>query len=175
MLKVIAFDVFGTLTDMSAVPRSELRAYGEHISEPYWSPLHLPESWQTLPLWPDVKPGLNKLRKHFQVVTLTNAPLHFQTALWKHHDYQLDAMVPLESRYVYKPNLRAYGVLFELLRVEPKEVMMVTANKRFGDLEASRKLGMHPAFINREDPEDGVPGLRVLANRILDQDPDYWE
>lgn len=36
VIKVIALDVFGTVFDLSVVPRSEIKAYAEHIRRPDW-------------------------------------------------------------------------------------------------------------------------------------------
>ena len=147
MLKVIAFDVFGTVVDLSGVPRDEVRAYVDHIRQPEWAPLVVPESWERLPAFADSAEGIHRLREKFIVVTCSNGPLGFQTKLLKHAGVQFDAIIPLELNRVYKTNPKAYMTVCEVLGVEPSEVLMVTANEKFGDLEASRALGMEAVLI----------------------------
>lgn len=150
MIKVIAFDVFGTVFDLSGVDRDEIRAYARHIKKEIWSPLHLPKSWETLPAHPDSKEGIELLRKKYFVCTCSNGPLGLLSKLSKHNDISWDAIIPLELNRVYKPKLRAYMTVCEVLNVQPEEVCMVTANKDFGDLEASESLGMTPKLIRYE-------------------------
>lgn len=150
MLRVIAFDVFGTVFDLSGVDRDEVRAYVDHIRQPEWKPLRLPESWEHLPAHPDSVVGINQLRQKFIVVTCSNGPLGMMAKLSKNACVHWDAIIPLELNRVYKTNPKAYLTVCEVLGVEPSEVMMVTANKDFGDLEASAALGMTPMLIRGE-------------------------
>ena len=150
MLKVIAFDVFGTVVDLSEAPREEVRAYARHIHQPQWQPLVLPESWARFSAHPDAALGIARLRQDYLVVTCSNGPLGLLAKLSKHNGISWDAIIPLELNRVYKPSPRAYLTVCEVLGVLPQEVMMVTANKDFGDLEASAALGMTPMLIRGE-------------------------
>lgn len=147
--KVIAFDVFGTVFDLSSVDRAEVRAYVDHIRQPDWAPLNLPEHWERLPSHPDARMAIGQLRESLQVVALTNGPVRLITKLSKFNGISWDAIIPIELRRVYKPNLDAYRLAIELMGVDPGEVMMVTANKTFGDLEAASELGMQSYYIDR--------------------------
>lgn len=150
--KLVAFDVFGTLLDMSNVPREELEAYGRHIAQPEWAPLRLPDHWQVLPTFPDVWPGLITLAMVVPtVVTLSNAPLRFQRALWAFNDREganIDEVVPLEVARVFKPHQDAYRAVLRMFpEYAPEECLMVTANEHFGDLEGARSVGMRSMLI----------------------------
>ena len=148
MIKVIAFDVFGTVFDLSKAAREEIVAYGHHIRQPEWSPLHLPTSWEKLPAHSDSASGIALLReKGYLVVTCSNGPLGLLAKLSKHNRISWDAIIPLELNRVFKPNPRAYLTVCEVMGIQPREMMMVTANKDFGDLEASGALGMKPQLI----------------------------
>jgi 2-haloacid dehalogenase len=162
--KVIAFDLFGTVFDLSAVPRDEVKAYVDHIRKPEWSPLTLPDSW--LRLWPygDSKNGIERLRHRFTVVTCSNAPLGFTAKLSKKNGINWDAIIPLELNRVYKTNPKAYMTVCEVLGVEPADVLMVTANRTFGDLESSRALGMQAQLIR--DGEENPKTIIELAERL---------
>jgi 2-haloalkanoic acid dehalogenase type II len=163
VLKVIAFDVFGTVFDLSAVNRSEVRDYVRHIKQDEWQPLQLPSHWERLPAHPDSHLGIERLRQRYLVVTLSNGPLPVQMALSRHNGICWDAIIPLEAVDVYKPNPRAYMYAIDLLQVKPSEVLMVTANEKFGDLEASRALGMEAILIRGSQ---GPKTIIELAERL---------
>lgn len=170
MIKVFAFDVFGTLINMEGVPREELEAYGEHIRKPVWYPLVLPESWKTLKPFDDVADGLYDLEKlGAYCVTLSNAPAAFQVDLWDNNwlyaGSGINFFVPLEMLGVFKPNSEAYNSLLRLFPdVRRDEFCMVSANKHFGDLEAARSLGMKAVLI-RGDTGIDVSHLAEMAER----------
>ena len=149
-MKVIAFDVFGTVVDFSGVERDDVRNYIAQIQRPEWAPLELPKSWESLPAFPDSAEGINRLREKYIVVTCSNGPLGLLTRLSKNAGIQWDAIIPLEMFKVYKPNPEAYLALCEVLAVNPKDVAMVTANPLFGDIEWAGSLGMTPILIRGE-------------------------
>lgn len=162
-MKVIAFDLFGTVFNLSAVDRQEIRDYADHIRKPEWEPLTLPASWEHLPPFPDSAEGIAKLRKEFFVVTCSNAPLGLTAKLCKNGGIQFDAIIPLELNRVYKTNPRAYMTVCEVLGVPPQDVMMVTANKTFGDIEASGALGMTPMLIRGDSAIGSILDLHRTA------------
>ena len=65
--RVIAFDVFGTVFDLSSTPRGEVAAYAQHLrtcrERCCWLPLDLPASWRSLPAHPDAAEGIRRLRE----------------------------------------------------------------------------------------------------------------
>lgn len=151
MISTIAFDCFGTVFDMSQVDHEDLKYYGATLRKEIWEPLKFPKSWETLPAHPDCKEGIELLKTKFTVVTCSNSPLGLLTKMSKHNSISWDAIIPLEYNKVYKPNPKAYLTVCEMLNIKPEEMMMVTANPTFGDVEASQKLGMTPQII-RHDP-----------------------
>lgn len=168
-IKLVAFDVFGTLLNMGSVPREELEAYGRHIAQPVWAPLRLPDHWIGLPPFPDVWPGLIQLSMVVPtVVTLSNAPLRFQRALWAFNEREgayIDEVVPLEVAQVFKPHQDAYRALLRMFpEYAPDECLMVTANERFGDLEGARSVGMRAMLIRGKTGRD----VLSIASAIKD-------
>lgn len=150
MIKVIAFDVFGTVFDLNQARREEIQEYIKHIKDEIWRPLHLPKSWEDLPAHADAVEGIERLRSKYMVVTCSNGPLGLLSKMSKNAGISWDAIIPLELNQVYKTNPAAYMTVCEVLDVKPAEVMMVTSNKTFGDLEASAALGMKPQLVDRE-------------------------
>lgn len=162
-LKVIAFDLFGTVLDFSGVPRDEVRAYAQQLQdsrENGWKPLQLPKHWERLKAFPDAAEGLELLRTKYRVVTCSNAPLELQDVLIGNNGLPFDALIPLEANQVYKPDFRAYMTVCQILQVEPEEVLMVTANRDFGDIEGSGAAGMKSQLIR--NGEIGMVGLAKM-------------
>lgn len=161
-VKVIAFDVFGTVVDFSSAESWQVRNYIEAIQLPTWRPLMLPCSWERLPAHPDSREGIKRLRSKFMVVTCSNGPLGMLARLSKNAGIEWDAIIPLELNRVYKPRPDAYRTVCEVLGVTPDEVLMVTANKTFGDLEASREIGMQAQLIRGDDGPKTIIELAEL-------------
>lgn len=154
----ILFDTFQTIFPLTR-PYEERKAYSDHIKKP-WAPLTLPKEWQKLPIHPDAKEGLERLRTRFTVCTLSNGPLNILVPLSKYHQLSWDCIIPLEFAQVFKPNLEAYEFAYKTLGVTPWGCLMVSANKDFGDIEAARVVGMQSALIRHEE----FPSLLDLCN-----------
>lgn len=165
-MKVIAFDTFGTIFNMDGVRREEIGQYVQQVkSSGEWAPLELPESWQSIPAHPDARHGIDRLRRDYTVVTCSNGPLWLLAKLSKLAGISWDAIIPLETREVYKPNPEAYKLVAELTHVPLSEIMMVTANPTFGDVETAIALGMTPQVIRHPGtPEDTI----VLAETLYE-------
>ncbi len=162
-IKVIAFDVFGTVVDFSGVPREEVKDYASQLRRPEWEPLKLPASWEHLKAHPDSAEGIRRLRQHYIVCTCSNGPLGLLAKLSKNNGIVWDAIIPLEMNKVYKPNPQAYLTVCEVFGVETKDVLMVTANEMFGDIEAARALKMEASLIRHKD---GPASIIELANEL---------
>lgn len=147
---IFAFDLFGTIFDMGAVPRDEIKSYLEQIKREPWKPLKLSDAWESLPAFPDSAEGIARLRRDHWVVTMSNAPLGLQARISKRAGISWDLMIPLELFETYKPDLAAYRTITTLLGTQPKDIVMVTANRTFGDIEAAMELGMQAQCIRGE-------------------------
>lgn len=165
---VIAFDLFNTLVDLNRSHSEDVKQYANHLRKYQetgeWQPLDLPKSWANLRAFPDVKPGLERLRKKFICVTLSNGPVHLQIDILRHNNLHLDYIIPLEAYRVFKPAISAYQVVDQLIPVDYSEIMIVTANKDFGDLEAADKLGMQKALLRHEEGLTDLYSLAALLN-----------
>jgi 2-haloacid dehalogenase len=119
-----------------------------------WEPIDImPRNWYNLKTHPDSKEGLDRLRKKYMIVTLSNGPIHILTYLSKKNDLTWDMMIPIQERKIYKPNLKAYKMCVDLMGVLSYSCMMVTSNENFGDLEASVAVGMHSCLVDRTKGE----------------------
>jgi 2-haloacid dehalogenase len=139
--KVIAFDLFGTVFDVSNVPKEQVRNYVAQVQAEEWAPLKLPPSWFDLPAFRDSAAGIARLRSKFRVVTCSNLPLCLTWYASAEAGIQWDAIVPLEAQRAYKPSLAAYGTVCRVLQCEPAEVLMVSAHADGPDVEGAPAAG----------------------------------
>jgi FMN phosphatase YigB (HAD superfamily) len=149
MIELICFDVFGTVFDMSTVPRDSIRKYVDHVKSNSWTPIDL-SGWSDIKAHPDSKEGIDLLRTQFQVVTLSNGPMRLLTKISKLNNISWDAIIPIEAYYVYKPNEKAYKIACDLMGIPPEKTLMVTANPTFGDIEGAEKNKMQSQIIRQE-------------------------
>jgi FMN phosphatase YigB (HAD superfamily) len=165
VVTTVFFDLFGTLVDIEGnVPEAELKEYAAHIKKKPWTPFRPPISWRTLKLFPDVEPGMAELfRLLDQRAVLSNCPYVAAQVLTFPITWSLTGIIQLAAARVFKPDPKAYRVGCDVLDVSPEECLMVTANENFGDLAASRLIGMQAVLI-RGDSD--IPDLLALAERL---------
>lgn len=168
-IRIVLFDLFGTLVDMSGVPREEMADYARQIARPTWEPLVLPASWNALNPFYDVGPGLSALSKLPGVltVTLSNAPMAVQAALMSHNWLFVGAYMafcfPVAMVGAYKPNPEVYRAALRVFpELSPDQFLMVTANEQFGDLEGAAACGMQTMLIRGDTGLD----VRSVAERV---------
>lgn len=97
--------------------------------------------------WPDVVPGLLRLKRRFKLATLSNADVSAVINISKHGGLPWDAVFAAEMVQTFKPDPRTYQMALHYLGVEPREAMMVACHKY--DLHSARDVGMQTAFITR--------------------------
>lgn len=148
MIKVVAFDLINTIFDISDRPREEVSDYAVHIKKPEYSQLFLPESWNYLWAQSGAVQGLSAIRHDYMIVTCSNAPLGMTAIVSKVNRISWDAIIPIaELSRSFKPNRDTYRVILDTFNIKPNEMLMVTANPTFGDLEAAQELGINSMLI----------------------------
>lgn len=151
MIKVVAFDLFGTIFDPTECTTEDKREYIRQVRRPEWAPLQLPESWRRLKAFEDSREQLINLRKEgYKVVTCSNFPVDMIVELSNLNDLRWDFIIPLELLKVYKPNLKTYSSIYELLNVLPEQVLMVTGNEGSPDLDHAPKVGVNSLKIRND-------------------------
>lgn len=113
-------------------------------------------AWQRLRPWPDVWPGLTRLRRTYVLATLSNADVSAVIAISKRAGLPWDAIFTAEMAGVFKPDPAAYRMAAAYLGLPAGEIMMVARHKY--DLRAAARLGFRTAFVARplEFGADGV-------------------
>jgi 2-haloacid dehalogenase len=114
----------------------------------------LVRSWHRLDPWPDVRDGLERLRRTYVTATLSNGHVALLIDLARHGDLRFDAILSAELAGSYKPAPQAYRTAARLLGVAPHELMLVAAHP--SDLAGARAAGLRTAYIDR--PDEHGPG-----------------
>lgn len=109
--------------------------------------------WHFLAPWPDVVPGLLRLKKDYIVGPLSNGTLRQMTDLAKFGSLPWDVVFGADLFRTYKPDAEIYRGAARLLQMPPGQILMVAAHNE--DLAAAAKQGMRTCFVRRptEDPE----------------------
>ncbi|WP_339935699.1 haloacid dehalogenase type II [Vreelandella glaciei] len=103
--------------------------------------------WHQLEPWPDVPQGLQRLKEHAIIATLTNGNVSLMVDVARHAKLPWDMIFCAELFEHYKPDPEVYLGACRLLRLPPEEVMLCAAHN--ADLRAARAQGMKTAFIPR--------------------------
>jgi 2-haloacid dehalogenase len=111
------------------------------------APDHLNAAWERLDPWPDVVPGLTRMRKSHIIAPCSNGSIALMTRLARYGGLPWDCILGAEIAQDYKPKARVYLAAAAALRLDPGDVMMVAAHN--GDLHAARAAGLKTAFVPR--------------------------
>jgi 2-haloacid dehalogenase len=157
-----------TLDDLLADRQLELPTEARH---------HLVAAWHKLDPWPDVRDGLEALRRKRVVTALSNGHVPLLIDLARHGDLRFDCLLSAEMARAYKPAPNVYSTGVRLLGMQPDEIVMVAAHPF--DLKGARGAGLRTAFIDRpleygpdspgrEDPDadESVADLHELSGRF---------
>ena len=121
------------------------------VDEPTRAELTL--AWHRLDPWPDVVPGLARLRSRFVLAPLSNGNVALAVGLARHGGLPWDAVLGAELVEHYKPDPEVYDSAPRLLAVRPEQVLMVAAHG--ADLAAARARGLRTAYVHRPDEFGG--------------------
>jgi 2-haloacid dehalogenase len=128
------------------------------------------DRWSRLDPWPDVLPGMGRLKPRYLLAVLSNANLALSTALARHAGLPWDRIFGTDTVRAYKPSPQVYAMALRELGLEGKQVMMVAAH--LFDLEGAKALGFRTAFVRRpgEDPGDpaAAPYVDLIAEDFQD-------
>ena len=131
-----------------------LRGLGlDRIDEPTRRELN--RAWHRLDAWPDVAPGLQRLRRRFLVAPCSNGNISLMVDLARRNGLHWDAILGAEIARDYKPKRAVYVAAADAFDCRPEEVMMVAAHS--SDLQAAREAGLRTGFVAR--PDENGPGL----------------
>lgn len=166
-IKAVAFDLFNTVLDISDVSRESKKDYFDKIHDPAVDYI-----WQLNPdfmnaklFHEDTASLINKIRETCTVITFSNCPIYMQKDLFKlkFPEITFDYKVPLTRLRTKKPRPESYEKLSRWFsyHVNPEEILVVTANKDFGDLEGAAAAGMKSLLIEPGDIQAVLDYLKI--------------
>jgi 2-haloacid dehalogenase len=116
-------------------------------------------AWHKLDAWPDVPPGLVRLKRRYMLAPCSNGNISLMVDLARRNHLPWDAILGAEIAGDYKPKPRVYLSSCEAFDVRPGECMMVAAHTK--DLMAAAALGLRTGHIAR--PNEHGPGRGETA------------
>jgi 2-haloacid dehalogenase len=116
--------------------------------------VHLNLAWHRLDAWPDVTPGLQRLRERYRIAPCSNGNISLMIDLARRNGFPWDAILGAEVARDYKPKAIVYQSAAAAFDCAPQEVLMVAAHSN--DLAAAAEAGLRTAFIAR--PDEKGPG-----------------
>jgi 2-haloacid dehalogenase len=129
-------------------------------------------AWHRLDAWPDVPPGLARLKTRYMLAPVSNGNISLQVDLARRNGFPWDAILGAETAGDYKPKPRVYLSACEAFDLPPSACMMVAAHTN--DLLAAAKCGLRTAHVARLDERgagrgEAQPGAPVdVAASSLD-------
>jgi 2-haloacid dehalogenase len=119
-------------------------------------------AWHRLDAWPDVPPGLARLKRQFLLAPVSNGNISLMVDLARRNNLPWDAILGAEIAGDYKPKPRVYLASAEAFDLPPKACMMVAAHSK--DLAAAAALGLRTAHLAR--PNEHGPGRGETAPTV---------
>lgn len=119
-------------------------------------------AWHRLDAWPDVRPGLSRLRAKFRIAPCSNGNISIMVDLARRNQLVWDAILGAELARDYKPKPEVYLTAAAAFDRAPAETMMVAAHS--SDLAAAAASGLRTAFIAR--PDENGPGTGERAAKV---------
>jgi 2-haloacid dehalogenase len=119
-------------------------------------------AWHRLDAWPDVAPGMTRLRRRFLLAPCSNGNISLMVGLARRNGLPWDAILGSEIAGDYKPKPRVYLASCEAFDLTPGECMMVAAHSN--DLKNAAANGLRTAHISRMNehgPGKGEPAPTV--------------
>jgi 2-haloacid dehalogenase len=132
----------------------------EGVSEDYLVQLNL--AWHRLDAWPDVPPGMARLKQKFWLGPVSNGNISLIVDLARRNDMPWDAILGSEIAGDYKPKPRVYLAACEAFNLPPGQCMMVAAHSN--DLTAAAGCGLKTGHIAR--PNEKGPGKGESAPSV---------
>jgi 2-haloacid dehalogenase len=133
-----------------------------HITAPEEVLRHLNLAWHRLDAWPDVPPGMTRLKRRMWLAPVSNGNISLMVDVARRNGMPWDAILGAEIAGDYKPKPRVYLRACEAFDLPPAECMMVAAHSK--DLSHAAAQGLRTAHISR--PNEHGPGKGELAPTV---------
>ncbi len=104
-------------------------------------------AWHRLDAWPDVPPGLKRLKRRYRLAPVSNGNISLMVDVARRNDLPWDAILGAEIAGDYKPKPKVYLASAAAFDLAPDACMMVAAHSK--DLAAAAALGLRTAHVAR--------------------------
>ena len=121
-------------------------------------------AWHRLDAWPDVAPGLVRLRTRYRLAPCSNGNVSLMVDLARRNGFIWDAVLGAEYARDYKPKPVVYLSAADAFDCTPAQTMMVAAHS--SDLAAAAAAGLRTAFIARPDEHGPGTGETVASTKV---------
>ena len=119
-------------------------------------------AWHRLDTWPDVGPGLARLKRRFILAPCSNGNIALMVDLARRNGIPWDAILGADIARDFKPKAAVYLLTAAALNLQPREVMMVAAHS--DDLRQAAVSGLRTAHVAR--PGENGPGTGESTPRV---------
>jgi 2-haloacid dehalogenase len=119
-------------------------------------------AWHRLDAWPDVPPGLARLKRKYLLAPLSNGNISLMVDIARRNNFLWDAVLGADIAGDFKPKPRVYLAAAEALDLAPHDCMLVAAHSK--DLKAAASLGLGTAHVAR--PNEHGPGKGEAAPTV---------
>jgi 2-haloacid dehalogenase len=119
-------------------------------------------AWHRLDGWPDVTPGLGRLKQRFLIAPVSNGNISLMVDLARRNGFPWDAILGAETAGDYKPKPRVYVAACEAFDLAPADCVMVAAHS--SDLAAAAACGLGTVHLAR--PNERGPGNGEAAPKV---------
>jgi 2-haloacid dehalogenase len=119
-------------------------------------------AWHRLDAWPDVPPGLTRLKERCLIAPVSNGNISLMVDLARRNGLPWDAILGAEIAGDYKPKPRVYLAACAAFDLAPGECMMVAAHSN--DLSHAAANGLRTGHIAR--PNEHGPGKGESAPKV---------
>jgi 2-haloacid dehalogenase len=119
-------------------------------------------AWHRLDAWPDVPPGMARLRRRHLLAPCSNGNISLMVDVARRNGIHWDAILGSEIAGDYKPKPRVYLASCAAFDLAPGDCMMVAAHSK--DLQHAAACGLRTAHIarpNEHGPGKGEPAPKV--------------
>jgi 2-haloacid dehalogenase len=113
-------------------------------------------AWHRLDAWPDVPPGLARLKRKFLIAPVSNGNISLMVDLARRNNLPWDAILGAEIAGDYKPKPRVYLAAAAAFDLPPQACMMVAAHSN--DLAAAAATGLRTAHVARPNEKGAGRG-----------------
>lgn len=116
--------------------------------------------WHNLDAYQDIIPGLTELKRHVNILALSNGNFRLLLDLAKNQGIPWDGIFSSELFGSYKPNKKVYQSAAYHLSLPPHKIAMVAAHKH--DLLAAASVGFRTVYVPRpaEDSREVRESMR---------------